>query len=448
MIIFPPNPAAQTPVNVFSPTSTPLSSDNYTTYTYDGEKWVAAPGIDGGGGGGTSYWERSGDTLNPINDGDNLAGLGSASFAGAVSSPTFDQTSTTTQGYLLTEAGALNCQRASGSTQAIFLGYQGTTNTVEIKADGSATFAGGNVNIESSGVVIGSTIQTGAGNTITSNGRHQQRKDSAGAAYELYSNGSGNSDRTIIFDADGSASFASDLQVGGATFAGQVVANVNNASGSDSALKAVQTNANGYALWIGSGPSAANRTAYVLPDGSATFAGTIYHRTTPTGPSVAMGSSGFTAYNGTTSTFQLVNTGVFNLGGDVQTGNGNIQLIGTTGTATFTGTVTSANSFAIQLEADDESQYETTTEEYEDTIKVPVIGGVGTADLVEGETERFEEKTITRTREVKTYVGPVLDVKETLVKYETSLTKLKAAVAEASNFEELKTAMTLALSNI
>ena len=49
MIIFPPNPASQTPTNVFSPTSTPLSTDNYTTYTYDGEKWVAAPGIDGGG---------------------------------------------------------------------------------------------------------------------------------------------------------------------------------------------------------------------------------------------------------------------------------------------------------------------------------------------------------------------------------------------------------------
>ena len=57
------------------------------------------------------------------------------------------------------------------------------------------------------------------------------------------------------------------------TVAGQITANVNNASGDDGAIKAVQTNLNGYALWVGSGPTATNRTAFILPDGSAGFAG-------------------------------------------------------------------------------------------------------------------------------------------------------------------------------
>ncbi|BAQ93965.1 endosialidase [uncultured phage_MedDCM-OCT-S45-C4] len=60
---------------------------------------------------------------------------------------------------------------------------------------------------------------------------------------------------------------------GDATFGGQVAAVANNASGTESAIKAVQTNVNGYALWVGSGES--TRTAYILPNGSATFTGEI-----------------------------------------------------------------------------------------------------------------------------------------------------------------------------
>ena len=45
-----PNPATQTPVNEFSPTSTPSATTNGVTYTWDGTKWVGA----GGGGGGVT----------------------------------------------------------------------------------------------------------------------------------------------------------------------------------------------------------------------------------------------------------------------------------------------------------------------------------------------------------------------------------------------------------
>ena len=72
-------------------------------------------------------------------------------------------------------------------------------------------------------------------------------------------------------------------------------------------------------------------------------------------------------------------------------------------------------SMIIELDADNPDAYETREEEYETTIRVPIVGGVGTADLVDGEPERFEEKTVTRTREVKEYVGPVMDVKQQLL---------------------------------
>ena len=51
-IIFPPNPAGQTPVNTFSTTSTPLANTaNSFTYTWNGTAWTSAS--SGGGGGGT-----------------------------------------------------------------------------------------------------------------------------------------------------------------------------------------------------------------------------------------------------------------------------------------------------------------------------------------------------------------------------------------------------------
>jgi len=51
-IVFPANPAGQTPVNTFSTTSTPFANtSNSFTYTWSGTAWTSAP--SGGGGGGT-----------------------------------------------------------------------------------------------------------------------------------------------------------------------------------------------------------------------------------------------------------------------------------------------------------------------------------------------------------------------------------------------------------
>ena len=50
-IQFPANPGGQTPINVFSPTSTPVANtDNKLTYGWDNEKWTVQSGLSGAAG--------------------------------------------------------------------------------------------------------------------------------------------------------------------------------------------------------------------------------------------------------------------------------------------------------------------------------------------------------------------------------------------------------------
>ena len=50
-IQFPANPGGQTPVNTFSPTSTPeTNTTNNFTYVWDNEKWMAQSGLSGSAG--------------------------------------------------------------------------------------------------------------------------------------------------------------------------------------------------------------------------------------------------------------------------------------------------------------------------------------------------------------------------------------------------------------
>ncbi|AIX42454.1 tail fiber [Synechococcus phage ACG-2014f] len=58
---------------------------------------------------------------------------------------------------------------------------------------------------------------------------------------------------------------------GAITAQGQITANVSNQGGENSAIKAIQTNSNGYAVWVGDGPNSTDRTASIGPDGRATF---------------------------------------------------------------------------------------------------------------------------------------------------------------------------------
>ena len=56
-----PDPAAQTPLNTFSPTSTPTASSNGVTYVWTDGSWSVLSGSSGGGGGGDGIRPGSGE---------------------------------------------------------------------------------------------------------------------------------------------------------------------------------------------------------------------------------------------------------------------------------------------------------------------------------------------------------------------------------------------------
>jgi hypothetical protein len=58
-IVFPSNPAAQSPTNTFSPTSVPANTYNSYTYTWNGTAWTSSAA---GGGGGFTGSYLTGDT--------------------------------------------------------------------------------------------------------------------------------------------------------------------------------------------------------------------------------------------------------------------------------------------------------------------------------------------------------------------------------------------------
>ena len=91
------------------------------------------------------------------------------------------------------------------------------------------------------------------------------------------------------------------------------------------------------------------------------------------------------------------------------------------GSATFTGDIDAPN-VTFNLEPDNDDNYTTTTEEYEEqeelTPYVPaveeVVGPLGNVLVAGVPAVEATYHTVTKTREVKTYTGPTLDVKEEL----------------------------------
>ena len=84
-IDFPANPSAQSPINTFSPTSTPdANTTNSVTFLWDGTKWTAT----GSGGGAAPLWQRDGgtSTLSPVTADDNInQGAGDITTTGDIS---------------------------------------------------------------------------------------------------------------------------------------------------------------------------------------------------------------------------------------------------------------------------------------------------------------------------------------------------------------------------
>lgn len=176
---------------------------------------------------------------------------------------------------------------------------------------------------------------------------------------------------------------------------------------------------------------------------------------------------------------------IFTLWGSASSINDGNKVLTVTGNgdATFNGDVTAGN-VTFNLAPEDTNNYTTTTETYteeeEVTPYVPaveavygeaplitpavdeVVGPLGNV-LVEGTDAVYGEpplisaavdaveatyQTVTKTRDVSTYTGPTLDVKDRLQKADAALLTLKTAAAAATDFASLKSAIITALADV
>ena len=188
-------------------------------------------------------------------------------------------------------------------------------------------------------------------------------------------------------------------------------------------------------------------TSEITADGSASFAGSV----DVGGSNVYLDKNGQGRFKGRLRVDSYIESFRDSSGESVFSGYEGSALnvdITAGGTATFTGNITAAN-VTFNLEPDNDANYTTTTEEYTETeyytVEVPVVerpgtgtadiqDGVGTADLVDGDERQTQTITksreVTKTREVKTYTGPTLDVKEKLLAYEERFKQQDAVIAQ------------------
>ena len=202
-----------------------------------------------------------------------------------------------------------------------------------------------------------------------------------------------------------------------------------------------------------------SNSAYIGPDGTAQFSnGNIQFQDTGSAlfkgdvvagsnPSTGVTNNGlmFRARGGVIARSEFGTDNVF--AGFVENNASETSFIKANGEAYFGGDVTSDGTIGFNLEPENPDNWTVTEEEYE--VEVPKLrpDGPVTADLVDGAPEQ-EMQTITRTREVKTYTGPTMDVKDTLLKITEALTQLKAAAASAETCEELRNAIDTALADV
>ena len=132
---------------------------------------------------------------------------GGASFAGTINNG-YDGSSTTASGCNIESGGVIYAQRPAGSTFSVWGGFQGTTRTSTIGADGSAVFAGdvtvGDIDLADaakSGIKAWDVGQLSV-----------QRADGTADNVQLFRGVRGTTDVASIF-ADGSTSFAGTVEV-------------------------------------------------------------------------------------------------------------------------------------------------------------------------------------------------------------------------------------------
>ena len=111
------------------------------------------------------------------------------------------------------------------------------------------------------------------------------------------------------------------------------------------------------------------------------------------------------------------------------------------GSAVFAGTVTAngtilTRNVTLNLDPDNDANYTSTIETYTDT------------EEYEGPLGRTLTRNVEKTREVKKYTGPTMDVKQTLLDITGALENLKAAAASATTIAELRDAIETSLANV
>ena len=293
---------------------------------------------------------------------------------------------------------------------------------IKLNADGSASFAGD--------VVVGNEV----GNTSTEEGIKLFKSGAIYAAKNggnepiLYGMLTDGNTATSRINADGTAMFSGRITSNTATdygfvdysnsstyggyysenkvATGPVYIGVNGVSGA----KTTRIGADGVLL-LGTDVDTTSNIKLVGATGKAEFAGDII-----SGPGDPYAGGALACKVGD-GTFVATRSGSQDVWNGFQQGSTYVtSAIKADGSATFTGSVTSASSFAIQLEADDDTKYTATTDS-------------------EG-------------NETRVYNGAVLDVKDRLQKANAALLSLKTAAAAATDFASLQTAIATALANI
>ena len=409
-----------------------------------------------------NYFANAGDYTNlntAFADRDGTQGVkifnnGSASFAGGI-----DSSSSSRNGMQIDFNGGIAVQR-SGDTGLAFTVLYRTENTVNITADGSAEFAG-NITLDGFDSVTDGGVKLVSGGFIQAKRSSTSNLGAAAVWVGGHATGTSSLNPTSQIFADGSATFNSTVGIGGGSLASKAIsASSNTSSEAEPTIRAYNANASGYLFAGGVGGTI---NAKIGANGNATFNGTV------------RSDKGYTCYPQDDADYVFATRNAAD--------NTWSAYITGAGSASFAGDI-DANNVSFNLEPDNDDNYTVTTEEYEEQEELtpyvpaveavygepplitpavdPVVGPLGNV-LVEGTEAIYGEapliseavpaveatyQTVTKTREIRTYTGPTLDVKERLTKADNALIALKTAAAAATDFASLQTAIATALADI
>ena len=386
------------------------------------------------------------------------ASEGSAEFAGRISGNGecfLGDNNSDPRGYLKIVNNSTN-----EDDDAIRITDTANNNVAKVRVDGSAEFSGR--------VLCGTSVNPniGTGSWLQDNGGIYTTRPagSSDSAFTAYQQGGADSP-TVEINADGSAEFADSVKAltifaDSARFAGQVTSGADPSGGAGTGAILNQTGvvkagrtADNDVVWQGFHVGESLATSTITASGAATFDSTVKQGDFNGGRTDAVGSV-LLDEGGIATQYAQATTASTARAFRVYHGNSEKVTVFADGSADFAdgafkinvdGTTTPAN-VVFELERDNDANYTTTTEEYKEQeldkpyvpAVDPVVGPRGNV-ITEGvPAQEATYKTVTKTREVKTYSGPTLDVKD----------ELQSLRARATQQDEVIAMMTAALKDL